>query len=234
MRIGDLQDGSRTGGRGGVGIGAGAGGGDGGVCVSVPAGAAAHRAGTRCRGTGHGWAIVVPVRRRPGGDADADTTIPATSTSTNADTAATTGSAAVLKIAYPHEEALLSPALALWGGHGAVRLLAADAGSGALLLERLDAGRSLLDVPLETAVTVWGGLVRQLSVVPDDRPEWREIDHVAARAEQWSDELPETWEQLGGRSPGGCSKRRLRSARPAAPSAGGPARTSWSTRTCTT
>ena len=50
--------------------------------------------------------------------------------------------------------------------------------------------------PLETAVQVWGGLVRQLSVVPDDRPEWREIDHVAARAEQWSDELPETWEQL--------------------------------------
>jgi streptomycin 6-kinase len=49
---------------------------------------------------------------------------------------------------------------------------------------------------LETAVTVWGGVVRQLSVAPDDRPGWQEIDHVAARAEQWSDELPATWEQL--------------------------------------
>ena len=101
-------------------------------------------------------------------------------------------------MAFPHEEATREHhALALWGGHGAVRLLAADAGSCALLLERLDACRSLLDVPLDTAVTVWGGVVRQLSVVPDDRPEWLEIDHVAARAEQWSDEFPEAWEQLG-------------------------------------
>ena len=110
---------------------------------------------------------------------------------------ATDGNAAVLKVAFPHEEAIRERhALALWGGHGAVRLLAADAESCALLLERLEAGRSLQDVPLETAVPVWGGLVRQLSVVPDDRPEWQEIDHVAARAEQWSDEFPETWEHL--------------------------------------
>ncbi|MCU1530955.1 MAG: aminoglycoside resistance protein [Arthrobacter sp.] len=122
---------------------------------------------------GHG-AIVVPVRR--GGKA---------------------GDAAVLKIAYPHDEAVRERhALALWAGHGAVRLLAADAASCALLLERLDAARSLQDVPLETAVPVWGGLVRRLSLVPDGRPEWREFDHVAARAEQWSDEFPETWEQL--------------------------------------
>ena len=70
-----------------------------------------------------------------------------------------------------------------------MRLLAADTGPAAMLLERLDACRSLLDVPLELAVTVWGGVVRQLSVVPDDRPEWQEIDHVAARAEQWSDDF---------------------------------------------
>ena len=57
--------------------------------------------------------------------------------------------AAVLKIAFPHEEALVEPqALALWSGHGAVRLLAHDAGAGALLLERLDAARSLQDVPV--------------------------------------------------------------------------------------
>ncbi|MEV5053343.1 aminoglycoside phosphotransferase family protein [Arthrobacter sp. LAR12-1-1.1] len=127
---------------------------------------------------GHGG-VVIPVWRRDG------------------DGSGGHGSLAVLKVAFAHEEATREHhALALWGGHGAVRLLAADAGSCALLLERLDACRSLLDVPLETAVTVWGGVVRQLSVVPDDRPGWQEIDHVAARAEQWSDELPATWEQL--------------------------------------
>ncbi|HSN36654.1 MAG TPA: aminoglycoside phosphotransferase family protein, partial [Arthrobacter sp.] len=80
---------------------------------------------------------------------------------------------------------------------GAVRLLANDAGTGALLLERLDAARSLQDAPMDVAVPVWGGLVRRLSLVPDDRPDWQELSHVAARAEQWSDELPESWEQLG-------------------------------------
>lgn len=128
---------------------------------------------------GHGG-VVIPVRRRDGQGSPGK------------------GEAAVLKLAFPHEEATREHhALALWGGHGAVRLLAADAGSCALLLERLDACRSLLDVPLDTAVTAWGGVVRQLSVVPDSRPEWREIDHVAARAEQWSDEFPEAWEHLG-------------------------------------
>ncbi|MDP9981385.1 streptomycin 6-kinase [Pseudarthrobacter oxydans] len=135
---------------------------------------------------GHG-AIVVPVRLR-----------------TNPSTGLGDGSlgaarrVAVLKIAYPHNEALVEPrALALWDGHGAVRLLASDTGAGALLLERLDAVCSLQDVPLAEAVPVWGALVRQLSLVPDGRPEWQDFDHVAARAEQWSDELPESWERLG-------------------------------------
>ena len=127
---------------------------------------------------GHG-AIVVPVLHRTGAGSCA-------------------GQPAVLKIAYPHDEALVEPhALALWSGHGAVRLLAHDAGAGALLLERLDAARSLQDVPMDVAVPVWGGLVRQLSLVPEGRPDWAEFGHVAARAEQWSDELPENWERLG-------------------------------------
>lgn len=131
---------------------------------------------------GHG-AIVVPVRRRQPG-ASADGRHP--------------GTAAVLKVAFPHEEATQERhALALWAGHGAVKLLAADAGSCALLLERLDASRSLLDVPLDAAVPVWGEVVRRLSLVPDGRPEWADIEHVAARAEQWSDDLPQLWEQLG-------------------------------------
>jgi streptomycin 6-kinase len=37
----------------------------------------------------------------------------------------------------------------------------------------------------------------QLSLVPDDEPRWREFDHIAGRAEQWSDDLPADWEQQG-------------------------------------
>ena len=138
---------------------------------------------------GHG-AIVVPVRRR-------GTTGSEGSEATEG-TDGTAGQPAVLKIAYPHDEALVERhALSLWDGDGAVRLLASDADAGALLLERLVSARSLQDAPLDVAVPVWGALVRRLSLLPDDRPEWRQFDHVAARAEQWSDELPETWAQLG-------------------------------------
>jgi streptomycin 6-kinase len=108
------------------------------------------------------------------------------------------GVPAALKVAYPHDEARAEHfALRLWDGQGAVRLLESDAGTCSMLLERLDSSRSLHTVPLETAVEVWGGLTRQLSLTPDQRPEWQEFDHVAARAEQWSDDLPADWEQLG-------------------------------------
>jgi streptomycin 6-kinase len=108
------------------------------------------------------------------------------------------GSAAALKVAFPHDEALVERhALALWNGHGAVKLWASDAGTCSMLLERLDAGRSLRTEPMDTALEVWGGLMRELSLVPDARPQWQEFVHVAARAEQWSDDLPAEWEQLG-------------------------------------
>ncbi|MGG6382705.1 aminoglycoside phosphotransferase family protein [Paenarthrobacter sp. NEAU-H11] len=108
------------------------------------------------------------------------------------------GSPAALKIAFPHDEARAERhALELWNGRGAVALLASDAGTCSMLLERLDAGRPLSDLPMAGAAAVWGGLVRQLSLVPDDRPQWREFEHIAARAEQWSDDLPADWDQLG-------------------------------------
>ena len=75
---------------------------------------------------GHGG-MVIPVRRRDW-----------------ADGSHRQGRGCRLKVAFPHDEALVERhALALWGGHGAVRLLAADAGTCAMLLERLDSGRSL-------------------------------------------------------------------------------------------
>ena len=57
-------------------------------------------------------------------------------------------------------------ALEAWGGDGAVRLVAADEDRGALLLERLDPARSLLDLPPVEAARVVGRLVRRLAVRP--------------------------------------------------------------------
>ena len=108
------------------------------------------------------------------------------------------GTPAALKVAFPHDEAKAERhALALWGGAGAVRLLKFDAGTCAMLLERLDPDWSLQAVPLDEAAAVWGRLMRQLSLVPDERPAWQEFDHIAGRAEQWSDDLPADWEQQG-------------------------------------
>lgn len=104
---------------------------------------------------------------------------------------------AALKIAYPHEEALVERyALALWNGRGAVRLLASDDASCTMLLERLDASRWLQDAPLDEARDAWGAIMRELSIQPDERVEWRVLDHVAATAERWSDELPAEWDRL--------------------------------------
>ena len=105
---------------------------------------------------------------------------------------------AVLKLPFPHPEAVTeAPALQLWAGRGAVRLLDRDPAGSALLLERLDPERSLLEVPMGEAVEVWGGLVRQLGIPASEDPEWAGIPSAAERAEQLSDELPAEWELLG-------------------------------------
>ncbi|WP_336853067.1 aminoglycoside phosphotransferase family protein [Sinomonas albida] len=103
----------------------------------------------------------------------------------------------VLKLAYPYPESASEPvALRLWNGDGAVRLLEDD-GAGALLLERLDPRRRLQDVPFPEATALWGGLVRRLSIPEDDRPDWAALERLDARAERWSDELPERWDRFG-------------------------------------
>ena len=105
---------------------------------------------------------------------------------------------AVLKAAFPHAESLTEPAaLGLWSGHGAVRLYASHPGSGTLLLERLDHRRNLAETDMDTALEVWGGLMRTLSLPVEDSPAWAGIPSLAERAEQLSDELPAEWEDLG-------------------------------------
>ncbi|MGY3565654.1 aminoglycoside phosphotransferase family protein [Sinomonas sp. RB5] len=118
------------------------------------------------------WALVVPVRR--------------------------VKERLALKLSRPFPEAASeAPALRLWGGRAAVRLVDEDAESSALLLERLDAGRRLQDVPFPEAAQIWGALLRELSIAPDDRPGWDRFERIDAMAERWSDELPERWERLG-------------------------------------
>ncbi|WP_083752002.1 aminoglycoside phosphotransferase family protein [Saccharothrix sp. ALI-22-I] len=75
------------------------------------------------------------------------------------------GHPAVLKLTWQDAETRQEPlALQKWGGEGVVRLLDHDDEHGALLLERLDHTRSLIDAPLEEALAVTGGLLRRLRV----------------------------------------------------------------------
>lgn len=75
------------------------------------------------------------------------------------------GEQAALKLAWPHTDAAAEhTALQVWGGTAAVRLLAADPGRGALLLERLDSARTLRDQDAFVACEVIGGLLARLHV----------------------------------------------------------------------
>jgi streptomycin 6-kinase len=75
------------------------------------------------------------------------------------------GERCVLKLTWPSDRALDEiRALTTWNGRGAVRLLEADASQGAMLLERLNAQRTLHDLnPIEAAATA-GRLLRRLAV----------------------------------------------------------------------
>ncbi|QQQ77241.1 aminoglycoside/hydroxyurea antibiotic resistance kinase [Saccharothrix sp. 6-C] len=75
------------------------------------------------------------------------------------------GHPAVLKLTWLDDETRQEPAaLRAWDGQGVVALLDHDDRDGALLLERLDHTRSLLDAPIEEALAVTGGLLRRLRV----------------------------------------------------------------------
>jgi len=77
------------------------------------------------------------------------------------------GTPAALKLQDVDEETAGEPvALRVWDGDGAVRLLEADAGTGTLLLERLDSGRVLADLPdSREATLVVARLLARLTAV---------------------------------------------------------------------
>jgi streptomycin 6-kinase len=92
-------------------------------------------------------------------------------------------SAAVLKVSWPHTDARHEHlALQHWAGHGAVRLLAANPARWALLLERLDADRDLLDIPIDEACTVIGRLLHQLD--HEALPQLARLSEQAAELDQ--------------------------------------------------
>lgn len=105
-----------------------------------------------------------------------------------------------LKLAWPADEARgEADALTEWRGRGIVELVAADVARGALLLERLDALRSLADIPLAEAATIAGALVRALAVeasgsFPSVRAEARQLTtSIPARQRSLHDPVPGQW-----------------------------------------
>ena len=103
-----------------------------------------------------------------------------------------------LKVSWiDHETVNEAPALALWNGGGAVRLLDADDTAGALLLEWLDPRRHLAEADLSVAVPVAARLLRRLAVPVS--AEWP--GPPVPRLQQWAlelaAELPGRWAATG-------------------------------------
>ncbi len=73
--------------------------------------------------------------------------------------------ALMLKLSWPHVEAVTEHlALRHWAGEGAVRLVAAQPSSYALLLEALDPAADLSEIYIDEACEVIGGLLARLNV----------------------------------------------------------------------
>ncbi len=109
----------------------------------------------------------------------------------------------MLKLSWPHERTVVEVrALRAWDGKGAVRLLDARPEVGALLLERLDATRSLESVDLLDAAEVAGGLLRRLAIqAPGGIPKLEDLakdiaDSLPARQESLGSPVPAAWLDL--------------------------------------
>jgi streptomycin 6-kinase len=120
--------------------------------------------------------------------------------------AARGGRPLALKLTWPRDQAEgEADALAAWRGRGAVDLVACDLPRGALLLERLDASRSLASVPLAEAAAIAGALIRALAVEPSGPfPSLRAAASqlaatLPARQRSLRDPVPGPWVTLAAR-----------------------------------
>lgn len=83
-------------------------------------------------------------------------------------------------------------ALRMWDGRGAVHLVDEDSETGALLLERLDPRRSLLDAPEREAVEVAARLLRRLA-----QPAPADIRPIAVEAAELIRDMYDLWHRVG-------------------------------------
>lgn len=102
------------------------------------------------------------------------------------------GTAAVLKVIYPHRESEQeADALERWDGEGAVRLLTRNDAGTALLLERCEPGTYLSAAGADAALDVLIGLLPRLWKPGDGfRP-------LADEAAWWLSYMPRHWEESG-------------------------------------
>ncbi len=105
-----------------------------------------------------------------------------------------------LKLAWPVDQAIVeADALTAWRARAIVELVTADVPRGALLLERLDASRSLADVPLAEAAAIAGTLARTLAIeasgsFPSLQAEARQLTTtLRARQRLLHDPVPGQW-----------------------------------------
>lgn len=100
------------------------------------------------------------------------------------------GSELALRMSPPGREVVeQARALRFWDGRGMVRLLAADPGAGAMLLERLEMGATLCGEPVGEAMAVLGLMMRRLAVpAPPDVPSTASLVR----------DLSRDWHRLGG------------------------------------
>lgn len=105
-----------------------------------------------------------------------------------------------LKLTWPPDRVQAeAQALAAWRARGAVELVASDVPRGALLLERLDATRSLAAVPLAEAAATAGALIRALAIpapgsFPSLQATARELAAtLPARQRSLQDPVPDQW-----------------------------------------
>ncbi len=105
-----------------------------------------------------------------------------------------------LKLAWPAGRTRTeADALTAWRARGIVELVAADVPRGALLLERLDASRSLAGVPLAEAAAIAGTLARTLAIeasgsFPSLRAQARQLTTtLLARQRLLHDPVPGQW-----------------------------------------
>jgi streptomycin 6-kinase len=103
------------------------------------------------------------------------------------------GTPAVLKLVYPHHEAVHeAAALTLWNGDGAVRLYEHNEERWAMVVERCEPGTHLAELGGDAALDVIVGLLPRLW-----KPAGEPFRLLAEEAAWWASYLPGEWERTG-------------------------------------